>query len=1499
MTFQEIQEKLKKCELALTSIKNGTYSNTNFTQEEALEKFTTIKESLEKKLNLLKEEETMFVSTKGGDTKAVQMDTKAAMDLKKDPNITGITTAKGKDLKEDDLSDEEQEEITTETSHTEVVAKEVHKALIDALQETGHEVSEDNLSSLNPETFTITVRFKDNTQSDYSFEFVADEVKLDGNIIVTTNKKGVTPILNKTIAKDNLVKYFKNLSEKKGKDLDGDGDVDSDDYMIARDRAIKANMKEEESEPVVDKKGKYTGVRRLKLSDRDKATLKKIEDLLAKEKNENINEENYDYYTKPKHFDICPGAEALRDEVLASGKTAEELGKWTFKHDELFRLEKAVLKSNKADERHVKVAKELAGEITHHSRDLGIEANKIGYLKGHIKKIEDVANKTDGRGDNISLRSRDIYEGEGDDHHYIKVSRRDYKKAMSILDQNVDPTYVKMDVVDDDGAGNVVIYFIFKHEYGFDDMYDDPEGKENPELYQEPDEDPHAFVYDAVMDLQAQDVEVVDHSAELDENVTQKHIDDIEASGNIDIAYKKAMELLKSMLTKNEALDINDPALMRARVAKMRADDMKKLDAYKKSPEGRAAARAQASAERKEEKARALVQKLKAKRAEIEREMENDPDIEPEGGPVADMYGDQLNKIDNAIEKAASAYNKPMDYDTAVGKVSEEDEFAGSDPKAGSTIKGKGFMAPRTFVDPEDLTPAAMAKKKLNKESIQVGHPDNEPGMLKQDAYDIAHYAVKLYKLLKYYDSLEDQVDFPHWWQSKVVKAREYISKAAHYLEFKTNEPAIDANVDALQEGRSANAIKKEYDALVKKMIELAKEYKQAEGDKKQKLVDQLKDHTKKKKELEKELDQAVQKTGAGQELDTSINELSTDQRNDLIELQNILDDVHQKGEEAREIIRQSFPRMLSKADAYGAFDLGSSSNRYDTTLESIIEEIEEYYDEEEDLDENLTVVGHTPEEEKKNAEELVAVARKAGRDAKIAYYGDRIQGVDIGAPGLGTPDEVRAVQDRQFAEYDKNKPKDNKPLFKPKKLKKLKLGGKTYEIGDFDPNDDGRIMSIEKYPNGYFIHGGIYTDYGDGDPPKEAYGYAIDLKGNEMEDYDLEGMYEGLDEIGMFHDPIGYSSTAAAEDKRALQFVKDLINKGVNKEDAIEKAAEKFKLRVHYLTRYVDKRIDEAVTHDFEERIDQIVNHYFKGNQEVKKAAVEYASLKAARTMGGRAATASHFKDFFNNHSSEVANQAMEVIDMANDDVYQEGKYKSDAQRKAIYATKAEKGELKEEMDGGRLFDYFAKKGYDVKERSSDGRKPGFIGYQVTRGSDRYPQSVIFQYNKDTDKFTISRMGGYRIDQEEAIKAGMKEKGRSGAVGMDSWMTDGNWTPVSISAEGLKDIVDHVMTGIDRESKAQTDFAIARGRTSGTIDEKAPGFKHDCAAKVVHETYGVGICIPEKHTLIKEGSKYVVTHYDVLFKEGKKVVEDIPVEELQIVTQKEHWHKGYKKKKK
>ena len=152
----------------------------------------------------------------------------------------------------------------------------------------------------------------------------------------------------------------------------------------------------------------------------------------------------------------------------------------------------------------------------------------------------------------------------------------------------------------------------------------------------------------------------------------------------------------------------------------------------------------------------------------------------------------------------------------------------------------------------------------------------------------------------------------------------------------------------------------------------------------------------------------------------------------------------------------------------------------------------------------------------------------------------------------------------------------------------------------------------------------------------------------------------------------------------------------------------------------------------------------------------------------------------------------------------------------------------LKEAIGGSHVFQYFANKGYVVSDRSPDGypKKEGVEGFQVTdrkdsgRRSDN-PQTVIFQYNKDTDQFTISQMSGYKIDQGPAIKAGMREQGMTWAVGIDSYITDGNYNPVNISAEGLIDIVDHVMGGLSREAKAQKDFYADRGPTSGTVDER------------------------------------------------------------------------------
>ena len=76
---------------------------------------------------------------------------------------------------------------------------------------------------------------------------------------------------------------------------------------------------------------------------------------------------------------------------------------------------------------------------------------------------------------------------------------------------------------------------------------------------------------------------------------------------------------------------------------------------------------------------------------------------EPEGGPIADEYGAKLNRIDKAIAKLSG--RKEMTYDQAIA------------------------------------------------EDIDLGHQDNEPGMIKAQLYHIGSYAMELYKMM---DGLEE-----------------------------------------------------------------------------------------------------------------------------------------------------------------------------------------------------------------------------------------------------------------------------------------------------------------------------------------------------------------------------------------------------------------------------------------------------------------------------------------------------------------------------------------------------------------------------------------------------------------------------------------------------------------------------------------------------------------------------------------------------------------------
>jgi len=81
-------------------------------------------------------------------------------------------------------------------------------------------------------------------------------------------------------------------------------------------------------------------------------------------------------------------------------------------------------------------------------------------------------------------------------------------------------------------------------------------------------------------------------------------------------------------------------------------------------------------------------------------------------------------------------------------------------------------------------------------EDLDVGHQDNEPAMLKSDVYRIAKMASMLYKQLDNYDNGQE-VDFPHWWQAKIIKAYDYLQAAYGYLDGEEAVQQIDNTIVA------------------------------------------------------------------------------------------------------------------------------------------------------------------------------------------------------------------------------------------------------------------------------------------------------------------------------------------------------------------------------------------------------------------------------------------------------------------------------------------------------------------------------------------------------------------------------------------------------------------------------------------------------------------------------------------------------------------------------
>ena len=118
------------------------------------------------------------------------------------------------------------------------------------------------------------------------------------------------------------------------------------------------------------------------------------------------------------------------------------------------------------------------------------------------------------------------------------------------------------------------------------------------------------------------------------------------------------------------------------------------------------------------------------------------------------------------------------------------------------------------FTDGRKKLPDGLQKSILKKqgnldEDLDLGHEDNEPHMLKADLYRIGKYAMELYKMVDQFEG-DQEVDFPHWWQAKIIEAKNMLISAKHYLDFEIKEPQLDAMVNiASEEGAIDESLKK------------------------------------------------------------------------------------------------------------------------------------------------------------------------------------------------------------------------------------------------------------------------------------------------------------------------------------------------------------------------------------------------------------------------------------------------------------------------------------------------------------------------------------------------------------------------------------------------------------------------------------------------------------------------------------------------------------------
>ena len=735
MTYQEIKDRLAKCEFSLKCIADGTYKKIKKEKlSETTKKLTILKESLQKQL---KEAEGTVRTADSGEAEKLS---KKGVDV---------------DLVEPkDLETNEQEGSSFDQNETAKIAAEVGKATVLALKGEGENISTARAKRIKPNQFDLLIGFNNGNENLYEFYIVGDTLYLkdtsyDREISDVGVQQSGEAIINVDVVKDQLQKYFKTVNTALG-----------------------------EAERV-----------------------KKVGE--------------------------------MTDQEFADAQEKD-------------RLEK------------------------HPEKDI-------------IKKIQFLVQK--------EREKRKLKEEEGGDRHYLKVPRTQYKKAQKVIDDVLrNDVYGghKLDIVDNDGRGNVIFYFM------------GPEEK--------------AITYDAIVYLRNSDVDVVDSSiSDMEEGDGMTTKIKLSAGDPTNMAYTdkvsenadqdEALDRLRDIVGRVEELGEEARDIVRQNFP----NELSRMDGYgvfnmvysnnrydttlgsevdrledygyddlddddypmegKELKEGtdlydgdkfsmnRFAGPngialqitapklkgggyeyIQIDGDDVKEFARAavhvaqefhdidrqipvneyvlgsrhgsLVMKFKDLEAEIKKiEDEGDFVVRRKSNPSDKVQHEweivPIGDVSSGEEKSGiRIYDYKFPFDPAKHKTDQTHSFSvGGVDKMNTLSILKHLFGPEAKaaygdinmndIDPNAWVTSPYGQSEMN-EDTDIGHQDDEPGMLKSTAYEAATFAAKLYKKLAKYDQFDGEVDFPNWWQSKLILSKDYLSKAFHYLDSEEKQPIID-----------------------------------------------------------------------------------------------------------------------------------------------------------------------------------------------------------------------------------------------------------------------------------------------------------------------------------------------------------------------------------------------------------------------------------------------------------------------------------------------------------------------------------------------------------------------------------------------------------------------------------------------------------------------------------------------------------------------------------